>query len=78
MRFAAAIFVGLVFVAGSGTAQPKAKRSRAQVPAAAADLIVKTAGWSAARDFASLRQVMTDDFVWSFGGDDGPDNAIAE
>jgi hypothetical protein len=29
-------------------------------------------------DFASLRRVMTDAFVWSFGGDDGADNAIAE
>jgi hypothetical protein len=78
MRVKATILVGLVLVAVSGAAHPKAKRPRAYIPAAASDLIAKTTASSTSRDFASLRQVMTDNFVWSFGGDEGPDNAIAE
>src|SRR5436190_8936547 len=78
MRSTATILVGLVLVAHSGVASPKAKRPRVYIPAAASDVIVKTTAWSVARDFAALRDVMTDDFVWSFGGDEGPDHAIAE
>jgi hypothetical protein len=78
MRSTATILVGLVLVAHSGVVHPKTKRPRVYIPAAASDLIVKTTAWSAARDFAAIRQVMTDNFVWSFGGDEGPDHAIAE
>lgn len=78
MRIAATILSGLVLFAHSGAAYPKARRPQGQIPAAASDLISKTAGWGTARDFASLRLVMTDDFVWSFGRDDGADNAIEE
>lgn len=74
----AAILGGLVLFAASGAAYPKAKHSRELIPAAASDLISNTAGWSTARDFGSLREVMTDNFVWSFGGDDGADNAVGE
>jgi len=77
MRSVAATVAGFILVAASVGAYPKAKRPQAQIPPAASDLISKTAAWSAARDFASLRLVMTDNFVWSFGGDDGADNAIA-
>lgn len=77
MKSVARILVGLVLLS-SGTAHSKLKLSRRPVPAPAAELISKTAAWSAARDFASLRRVMTDDFVWSFGAEDGPDGAIAE
>jgi hypothetical protein len=77
-RSATTILVGLVLVAHAGAAYSKARRPPAQIPSAASDLIAKTAGWSAARDFASLRQVMTDNFIWSFGGEEGPDNAITE
>lgn len=72
------ILVGLVLVAVSGAAHTKAKRSRVYIPAAASDLIAKTTVWSTALDFALLRQVMTDNFVWSFAWDEGPDNAITE
>ena len=78
MRPTATILIGLVLVAYAGVAYSNAKQRRVYIPAAASDLIAKTTVWSAARDFASLRQVMTADFVWSFGGDDGPDGAIAE
>jgi hypothetical protein len=77
MRSVAAMVLGLVLVADSAVAYAKTKRPPPQVPAGAADLISKTAAWSAARDFASLRLVMTNDFAWSFGGDDGADGAIA-
>src|SRR5262245_24184320 len=78
MRSVAVVLVGLVFVDYASTAHAKVKRQHATVPAGASDLISKTAAWSATGDLVSLRQVMTDNFVWSFGGDDGADNAIAE
>ena len=78
MRIVAPILAGLVLIGEAGTAHPKAKRPQGQIPPAASELISKIAVWSTARDFTSLRQVMTDDFVWSFGGDDGADHAIAE
>lgn len=78
MRSVAAILVGVVLVADSGAVRAKVRRQHTPIPAAASDLISKTAAWSAARDFVSLRQVMTDNFVWSFGGDDGADNALTE
>jgi hypothetical protein len=78
MRMAMALLGGLVLFAESGAAYPKVKPPGRRIPAAVSDLISKTAAWSTTRDFTSLRQVMTDNFVWSFGGDDGADNAIAE
>jgi hypothetical protein len=78
MRITVLLLVGLALLAASRAAYSKSKRPRGQVPVAASEVMSKTADWSTARDFVSLRQVMTDDFVWSFGGDDGADNAIRE
>jgi hypothetical protein len=78
MRMDATVIAVVVLVAGAGSARAKVERARERIPAAASNLISKAALWSAARDLASLRQIMADEFVWSFGGDDGADNAVRE
>jgi hypothetical protein len=55
-----------------------AKNIRRAVPADAMQLISTVATLSAARDLVGIRKVMTEPFVWSFGGDDSPDSALDE
>jgi hypothetical protein len=47
------------------------------VPKGASELIAKVAGFSAARDFAALRGVMTDQFTYDLGGDFTADSTVA-
>jgi hypothetical protein len=62
------LLVGTAAVASSPPALPQGAR----------DLISKVATPSAARDLQGIRQTMTDEFVWSFGGDDKADSAVDE
>jgi len=65
-------------LSGAGRVNAAPKRSRAALPSGAAEIISKVAALAESRDFASLRKLMADDFVWSFGDDDGADYAIQE
>jgi hypothetical protein len=50
----------------------------AVLPQEARDLISKVATLGVARDFQGIRETMTEEFVWSFGGDDKADSAVDE
>lgn len=75
MQVFALLSSALLIASVSGTGA-SAKRKRAALPPGASAVISQVAALSAKGDLQSIRALMTNEFVWSFGGDDRADTAI--
>jgi hypothetical protein len=63
-------------LAAAAAAAPMAASAAPAVPQQAANVIKRVHAASAKKDWAALRAEMLSEFIWSFGGDAGAEQAI--